>query len=105
MEAHKQMSTQIFINQHETETKWFTKNEKDLSLDDLIDKFDEDLKFHGMGTEFYLPDPKDGSTMLQLCYLLHEDIEFQPKTSVAHFQTKASLYNEYSMNSMQYTKH
>ena len=90
MEAHKQISAKIFINQHEMEMKWFTKNEKDLSLDDLIDKLDDHLKFHGMNAEFYLPDPQDGCTMPQLCYLLHE---FQPKTIIAHFCTKAGLYN------------
>ena len=96
------MSAKIFIDQHEMETKWFTKTKKDLSLDDLIDKLDEHIKFHGMDAEFYLPDPQDCSTMPQLCYLLHEDIEFQPKTVVAHFHTNASLYDEYSMNNMQF---
>ena len=103
MEAYKQMSAKIFIDQHETEIKQFTKNKKDLSLDDLIDKFDEHLNFHGVVAEFYLPDPQDSSTMPQLCYLLYEDVEFQPKTVISHFHTKANLYEEYSMNNMQYS--
>ena len=83
--------------------KHITKTKKDLSLGDLIDKLDEHLKFHGMAVEFYYPDPQDASTMPQLCYLLNEDIEFQPKTVVAHFCTNASLYDEYSINNMQYS--
>ena len=48
-ETHKQMAAKISIDSHgKKEPKWFTKDEKDLSLDDLIHKFDEHLTFHGM---------------------------------------------------------
>ena len=98
------MVAKISITHHgETDPKQFTKDEKDLSLDDLIDKFDKHLKFQGMDTEFYLPDPQDTSTLPCLCNLLHEDIEFQPKTIVAHFHAKSTLYDKYSMNNMQYS--
>ena len=103
MEAHKQMSAKIIIDRHETDMKQWTKLKKDFLLDDLIDKFNDQLKFHGVDAEFCLPDPQDGSRMPQLCYLLHEDIEFQPKTVISHFHTNASLYDEYSMNNMQYS--
>ena len=91
-EAHKQMAAKISITHHgEMDLKWFTKDEKDLSLGDLIDKFDEHRKFHGMDAEFYLPDPQDTSTSPCLCNLLHEDIEFQPKMIIAQIHTKSTL--------------
>ena len=98
------MSARISIDCYgEMKLKWFTKNEKELSLNDLIDKFSEHIKFHGMDAESYVPDPQDALTMPHLCYLLHEDIEFQPKPVVAHFCANAKLYNEYSMSNMQYS--
>ena len=100
-EAHKQRVAKISINCH-CETR-FTKDEEDLSLDDLINKLDEHLNSHGMDAKFYLPDPQDASTTPCLCNLLHEDIEFQPKIIVAHFHAKSTLYDEYSMNNMQYS--
>ena len=74
------MSVKISIYCYgEMEPKQLTKNKKKLSLNDPIDKFDEHIKFHGMDAELYLPDPQDALTMPCLCYLLHEDIKFQPK--------------------------
>ena len=79
------------------------KNLKELPLNDLIDKFNEHIKFHGINSELYLPDPQDASTMSHLCYLLHEDIESQPKMVVTHFHANAKLYDDSSMNNIQYS--
>ena len=92
-EAQKQMSVKITINHgSEMDLKQFSKNLKELSLDDLIDKLDEHLKFHCMDSEFYLLDPQDSLPTPHLCYLLQEDTRFQPKIVITHFHTNATLY-------------
>ena len=56
-----------------------------------------------MDAEFYLPDPQNISTSPHLSNLLHEDIEFQPKTIIVHFHAKSTLYDYYSVKNMQYS--
>ena len=41
--------------------------------------------------------------MPHLCYLLHEEIMFQPNMVVAHFCANTKLYDDYSMNNIQYS--
>ena len=52
-----------------------------------------------MDSEFYLPDPQDSN---KVCFILQEHAEYSPSWVVKCFQDNPTMYDNYSMNNMDY---
>ena len=100
-EAHKALKNKTTIINSDSDTRKFTRDEKELTLEQFAELVSEHMEFHGMDAEFYLPDPQNPT---QLVNILHEDSEFSPAYVVTHFRNALAastpLYDDYSTNNM-----
>ena len=100
-EAHKGLKYKTTILTSDTDSRKFTRDEKELTIEQFAEMVSEHVEFHGMDAEFYLPDPQNPT---QLVNILHEDSEFSPAYVVTHFRNAQAattpLYDDYSTNNM-----
>ena len=101
-EAHKALKQKTtFVDGNESEPRKFTRDEKSLTIEQLAEMVADHMEFHGMDSEFYLPDPQDPTRLVDI---LQEDSEFTPAFVVNHFRTgmgaTSPLYDDYSTNNM-----
>ena len=84
-EAHRQLKTKTIIPINDLEsTKKFLRDEKEMTVKELLEIVINFLEFHGMDMEFYLPDPQYPT---KLCFILQEDSEYSPSWVVKYFKS------------------
>ena len=75
-DAHKQLKTKTIIPINNLEsTKIFLRDEKEMTVEELLEIIIDRFEFHELDTEFYLPEPQDPT---KPCYILQEDSEYSP---------------------------
>ena len=100
-EAHKQLKTRTMIplTNDSMTTKKLSCDGKEMMVEELAEVVIDFLEFHGMDSEFYLPDPQDAS---KLCFILWEDAEDSPSWVVKYFRSHIMSYDNYATNNMDY---
>ena len=78
----------------------FLRDEKEMTVKELLESIINFLEFHGMEVEFYLPDPQDPT---KLCFILWEDLEYSLSWVVKYFKTNMLQYDSYATNNMDYS--
>ena len=100
-EAHKALKQKTTIVDSESDARKFTRDEKSLTIEQFAEMVADHMEFHGMDSEFYLPDPQDPTRLVDI---LQEDSEFTPTWVVNHFRTGMAMtppqYDDYSTNNM-----
>ena len=89
------------MDSSENDARKFTRDEKSLTIKQFAEMVADHMEFHGMDSEFYLPDPQDPTRLVDI---LQEDSEFTPAFVVNHFRNgmgaTTPLYDDYSTNNM-----